>query len=140
MARDNKWLEEKLDFLWRRYFGDIEKINPVRIIFGRFAKFRFGSISFKKTGWKKGNTTIRITGLFSNPKVPQEVVEYTICHELCHYAHGFSSPHPKLHKYPHEGGVVHKEMERRGLGNLLSSYKVWVKDYRKKLYKERGWR
>jgi len=140
MARDNKWLEDRLDVLWRKYFGDIEKINPVRIVFGRFAKFRFGSISFKKTGWKKGNTTIRITGLFSDPKIPREVVEYTICHELCHYAHGFSSPHPKLHKYPHEGGVVHKEMERRGLGHLLSSYKVWVKDYRERLYKERGWR
>ena len=139
MVRNNQWLAKKLDRLWQRNFSDIRKVNSVKIIFGRFARFRFGSITFKKTGWRRGSTTIRITSLFRDSKIPRTVVEYTIAHELCHYAHGFSSPHPKLHKYPHEGGVVHREIERRGLGNLILEYKRWVKDYRERLRKERGW-
>jgi hypothetical protein len=140
MVRNNQWLAKKLDKLWQRNFSDVKKVNSVRIIFGRFARFRFGSITFKKTGWRKGSTTIRITGLFQDVKVPVPVVEYTIAHELCHYAQGFSSPHPKLHKYPHEGGVVHREIEKRGLEKLILEYKKWVKDYREELRKERGWR
>ena len=140
MVRNNQWLAKKLDRLWQRNFSDIRKVNSVKIIFGRFARFRFGSIAFKKTGWRRGSTTIRITSLFRDSKIPQLVVEYTIAHELCHYAHGFSSPHPKLHKYPHEGGIVHREIERRGLGKLILEYKKWVKDYREELRKERGWR
>lgn len=139
MPRDNEWLEKKLDFLWSRYFPDVQKVNSVKILFGRFARFRFGSISFRKKAFQKGDTTIRITGLFRKPQIPEEVVQYTIAHELTHYAHGFSSPHPQMHKYPHEGGVVNKEMERRGLSNLLSAYKKWLKEYKIELRRERKW-
>lgn len=79
--------------------------------------------------------------MFKDLRIPQDVVDHTIAHELCHYAHGFSSPHPRLHKYPHEGGVIKREMEERGLGFLYQSYQKWVKIYRDELgeyYKSRA--
>lgn len=66
-------------------------------------------------------------------RIPTEVVDHTLAHELVHYAHGFSSRRTRLHKYPHAGGVVQKEMEKRGMGNLIKSYKEWIKRYRKQL-------
>lgn len=132
MKRNNSWLENKLDVLWEKHFADVVRANRTSIIFGRQARFRFGSISVKKKSWReKEGTLIRITGLFKSSGTPLAVVEYTIAHELVHYAHGFSSPHARLHKYPHEGGVVNRELESRGLGRLVAAYKSWLKDYRK---------
>ncbi len=71
--------------------------------------------------------------MFKNEAIPQPVVDHTIAHELCHYAHGFSSPHPRLHKYPHEGGVIKREMEERNLGFLYHAYQKWVRVYRAEL-------
>lgn len=138
MVRNNRWLAQKLDLLWQKYFFDVAKANKVEIIFGRIARFRFGSITSKKKKWReKPKTLIRITGLFRNSKIPMAVVEYTIAHELIHYAHGFSSPHAKLHRYPHEGGVVNKELAKRGLGKLVLAYKRWLKDYREEVKRHR---
>ena len=61
------------------------------------------------------------------------VVDHTIAHELCHYTHGFSSPHERLHKYPHNGGVVKRELEDRNLHHLVKAYAQWVKVYREEL-------
>jgi len=71
--------------------------------------------------------------MFKDPKIPPEVVDHTIGHELTHYAHGFSSTHPRLHKYPHAGGVVRLEMGERGMEYLYDAYKKWVKLYREQL-------
>jgi len=138
MVRNNKWLAQKLDLLWQKYFFDVAKVNKVEIIFGRIARFRFGSITSKKKKWReKPKTLIRITGLFRDSKIPVAVVKYTVAHELVHYAHGFSSPHVKLHRYPHEGGVVNKELAKRGLGKLVLAYKKWLKDYREEVKRHR---
>lgn len=128
--RDDAWLLSRLDYLWSNYFSDVPQANPVFIHFGRFARLRFGSIKLDRGS---GKTYITITGMFKNPKIPQEVVDHTIAHELCHYAHGFSSPHPQLHKYPHEGGVIRCEMEDRGLIGLYDAYRGWIKEYKKEL-------
>lgn len=136
--RDDKWLLSRLDYLWSEYFTDIPQINPVFIKFGRFSRLRLGSIKMEP-GSKK--TYITITGMFKDLKVPQETVDHTIAHELCHYAHGFSSPHARLHRYPHEGGVIKKEMEKRGLIYLFEAYRKWIKTYRlelKEAYKEKA--
>ncbi|MBI2330003.1 hypothetical protein HYU94_01290 [Candidatus Daviesbacteria bacterium] len=130
MIRDNSWLLSRLDFIWSEYFNEIPQTNRVFIKFGRFAKYRLGSIKLNK---KTKDTFITITAMFKNPKVPQEVVDHTIGHELVHYAHGFSSNRPRLHQYPHAGGVVKKEMTQRGMGYLHKAYRQWVKGYRKKL-------
>lgn len=134
--RENNWLLSRLDFIWSKYFADIPQTNKVFIRFGRFAKYRLGSIKLER---KSKNTYITITAMFKNPSVPQQVVDHTIGHELVHYAHGFSSTNHRLHKYPHAGGVVKKEMIDRGMGYLYKAYKEWIKDYRQTLRKNYGW-
>ncbi|TSC86355.1 MAG: hypothetical protein G01um10147_878 [Microgenomates group bacterium Gr01-1014_7] len=130
--RDDQWLLSRLDFLWSKYFVDIPQKNRLFIRFGRFAKFRLGSIRLSK---KNRATHITITGMFKDLTIPQEVIDQTIGHELVHYAHGFSSVHPRLHRYPHAGGVVRKEMKERGMEHLYQAYRNWMKSYRKLLMK-----
>lgn len=131
--RDDNWLLARLDFLWSENFMDIPQANPVFIKFGRFSRFRLGSIKMTPGSNK---TYITITGMFKDIKIPQAVVDHTIAHELCHYAHGFSSPHRRLHRFPHEGGVIKKEMENRGLIHLFNAYHQWIKSYREELKKQ----
>lgn len=130
ILRDNNWLLSRLDFIWSKYFSDIPQTNKVFIRFGRNAKYRLGSICLDK---KTKASYITITSMFKDLKAPAEVVDHTIGHELVHYTHGFSSTHPKLHKYPHAGGVVKMEMEKRGMGHLYKAYKNWMKEYRSSL-------
>jgi hypothetical protein len=124
--RDENWLLYRLDYLWRNYFSDVPQTNRIYIKFGRQARYRFGSIRLCYTD---NSTHIRINGLFKRFNIPTEIVDHTIAHELVHYAHGFSSPHPKMHHYPHKGGVVDRELYRRGLGGLVDFYNKWVKEY-----------
>lgn len=132
--RDNIWLLSRLDFIWSEYFSDIPQTNKVFIKFGRFSKFRLGSIKLNRT---TKSSHITITAMFKDLEIPAEVVDHTIGHELTHYAHGFSSTHPRLHKYPHAGGVVRLEMRNRGMEHLYDAYQLWIKKYRKKLLLER---
>ena len=136
IKRDDNWLLSRLDHLWEKYFSDIPQTNRVFIKFGRFAKFRLGSIKLNR---KTNASFITITAMFKDSSVPEEVVDHTIGHELAHYAHGFSSIHPKLHKYPHAGGVVKKEMAERGMNYLYEAYKSWIKEYRQTLRKNYGY-
>ncbi|MBI4036677.1 hypothetical protein HY386_02265 [Candidatus Daviesbacteria bacterium] len=133
--RDNSWLLSRLDQLWSKYFADVMQTNKVFVKFGRFARLRLGSIKYDK---KTGHSYMTITAMFKDEKIPAEVVDHTIAHELVHYTHGFSSPHRQLHRYPHEGGVVRKEMEARGMGELFKAYQAWIKEYRKQLLVRRG--
>lgn len=132
--RDNIWLLSRLDHLWTRHFDDVPQTNKVFIRFGRSAKYRLGSIKLDK---KTKASLITITSMFKDSKIPAEVVDHTIGHELTHYAHGFSSIHPRLHKYPHAGGVVKKEMAERGMEHLHKAYQDWIKQYKKKLMDDR---
>lgn len=128
--RDNKWLLSRLDYLWSNYFDDVKQVNPVFIKFGKYSRLRFGSI---KMDSQKKHTLITITSMFKDTNIPQEVVDHTIAHELCHYTHGFSSPHTRLHKYPHEGGVIKRELAERNLVHLYHAYEDWLKIYREEL-------
>ena len=127
LLRDNNWLLSKLDSLWTNYFPEMDQTNPIFIRFGRYSKYRLGSIRLDR---KNDKSYITITSMFKNPNIPEQVVEHTIAHELVHYAHGFSSKRVRLHKYPHAGGVVKREMEERGLSDLNKAYRQWVKSYR----------
>lgn len=93
--RDDAWLLSRLNYLWESHFDNVDQVNPVFIRFGRYSKFRLGSIRMERTTKK---SYITITGMFKDPSIPIEVVDHTIGHELCHYAHGFSSPKPRQHK------------------------------------------
>ncbi len=134
ITRDNTWLLSRLDHIWNKHFTDVPQTNKVFIKFGRFAKYRLGSIRLNR---KTKASLITITAMFKDPDIPALVVDHTIGHELTHYAHGFSSNQPRLHKYPHAGGVVKREMAERGMGHLHKAYQEWVKEYRKKLMAER---
>jgi hypothetical protein len=129
-VRDNTWLLSRLNFLWDNYFSDVPAKNKVFIKFGRVAKYRFGSI---RLSYRDNSTHILINGMFKDPKYPSEIVDHTIAHELVHYAQGFSSPHPRMHAYPHRGGVIDKELNERGLKHLVFIYNVWVVDYKRSL-------
>lgn len=133
-ARDNNWLLSRLDYLWSNYFSEVTQDNAVFIKFGRYSKYRLGSIKLNR---RNGSSLITITSMFKDPRIPTEVVDNTIAHELTHYTHGFSSKKIRLHRYPHAGGVVKKEMEERGMGHLYIAYRNWVKQYRQQLMKMR---
>lgn len=132
--RDNNWLLSRLDFIWSEYFSDVPQNNKVFIKFGRYSKYRLGSIRLDR---RTKASLITITSMFKDQKISSEVVDHTIGHELVHYAHGFSSVHPRLHKYPHAGGVVRFEMGKRGMEHLYDAYRKWVKEYREALLLER---
>lgn len=134
LSRDNYWLLSRLNNLWDKYFSDVVRENPIIIKFGRYSKYRLGSIKLHR---HSGFSLITITGMFKDTSIPAEVVDHTIAHELTHYTHGFSSQKARLHKYPHAGGVVRKEMAERGMEHLNDAYREWVKTYRNKLIDER---
>lgn len=132
MPRDNAWLKSRLELIWSRHFADVPKSNEFLVTFGRYARFRFASIKYqRKSMFSKGTTTITVSSMFKSDSVPEEVVLYSLAHELAHYAHGFSSSEKKKHRHPHKGGVVDREIEVRGLTVLVKAYKVWLKEYRR---------
>ena len=133
-VRDNNWLISRLDQIWSKHFCDVEKSNPLFIHFGRYSKYRLGSIRLKK---KSDKSYIIVTGMFKKLTIPVEVVDHTLAHELVHYTHGFSSKRVRLHKYPHVGGIVQKEMKKRGMGYLIDPYRIWIKEYKKQLLDDR---
>jgi hypothetical protein len=130
--RNNSWLTEKLESIWGAYFADVSRPNEIRIEFGRNARTRLGSIrklpcTVEKHNTKKFVSQILITGYFKDKRVPEFMIDAVIAHELCHYAHGFSSPLPQLFRYPHQGGAVDYELIKRGLGDILIAQRKWLK-------------
>jgi hypothetical protein len=151
--RSEAWLSEQLQFLLSKYFSNIQISNPIEIKWGREAKYRFGSIRLlKPRGLRvlRGFRSIRrikedqpqksiiiITSMFKDEAIPEEVVQYTITHELCHYAHGFSSSNKQLFRHPHHGGVVNRELKERGAEELTHAFKKWLKEYRNQILAQR---
>lgn len=138
--RDNAWLRSRLEHIWQQHFSDVARLNEIHISFGRKSRTRLGSIGMD--GWKghqsreayrsrqalpEGTSLITITGYFTNPLIPEYVIDATIGHELVHYVHGFHSPHPQRYANPHQGGIVDKEMVVRGMGHILAQQKSWLK-------------
>jgi hypothetical protein len=121
--RDNIWLEKKAEKIWTFLMPEIKKLNTIHLIFKGKWKNKFGHI--KKL--KDGSTEIAVNSLFRNEEVPNFIIYITIAHEFIHYMHGFQSPHPKMFRYPHQGGIVNKELIKRGFGFLLILEKQWVK-------------
>jgi hypothetical protein len=92
------------------------------VAFGPRARYRYGSI------YSVGKQChILINRLFAHPDVPEYVVDATMVHELAHYAHGYGSGRPKIYAHPHRGGVVDKEMEKRGCLFLEERAGAWRK-------------
>ncbi len=144
--RDRKYLENLMYDLWENNFCDIPRKNLVLIKFGKYSKRQLGSIKIANQDTKiksllkkniddydaqddKRVTVITITKYFQNEIVPEYVVSATIAHELCHYAHGFSSPLEKQFDKPHQGSVINKELAKRGLIESQHLADVWLKEH-----------
>ena len=125
--RDEAWLQQLLDSTWDAYFADVPQQNDVRIIFGRRAKRRLGSIGLDPRD--RNVSVITMNGLFRLPEVPESVILATLVHELTHYAHGFNSPLDQRQQHPHAGGVMRREFADRGLLDLYLEQKRWLKDH-----------
>lgn len=121
--RTPAWLEDKLARLVR-FFPELGPGEQIVIRFGRRCRRRLGSLRLEG-----GTPLITLNGLYRHPFVPDYVVEATIAHELVHKVHGFGSPGPRLKRYPHRGGVVDRELERRGLDYITSLSKQWIDEH-----------
>ena len=119
--RDNYWLNQRLRQIWEFLFPEVPKPNVVFAKFKGEWKNKFGHI--KKIG---KDTEIAINGVFKDTIVPEFIIDLTLAHELIHYMHGFNSPLPRKHKHPHAGGIVTKELKRRGFTHLMKKEKIWI--------------
>jgi hypothetical protein len=131
-ARDDAWLLERTHLLREMHFADVAQGYPIVTRFGIRARYRFGSIAARD---KK--SVILVNHLFADLYVPTFVVDGTLAHELAHYAHGFGSGLPRLYDDPHRGGVVDKELEKRGLGEVNAKAEQWRKAYWDAFYTQR---
>jgi len=127
MMRDEAWLQQVLDKIWDNYFADVPQENDVRVVFGRRAKRRLGSIGLDASD--RRTSVITINSIFKDPSIPEFVVEATLVHELTHYAHGFNSPLDQAQTHPHAGGVMRREFAERGLLELYQSQRRWLKEH-----------
>ena len=121
--RDDEWLKGRLDQIWILLFPEVEKLNNVVVRFKGKWKNKFGHIK----RLKKGDSEIVINSIFKDKRVPEYIIDLTLAHELVHYMHGFSSPHEQRFKHPHKGGVVNKELVRKGFGHLIKKEKEFCK-------------
>lgn len=128
--RDQEWLETRFNQIWQLFFADVEKKDISIRWKGRW-KNKFGHISSKT-----GKAEIVINRLFQEPRVPEDIVKLTIAHEIVHYTHGFHSHLPKRYDHPHQGGVVDKELMKRGFSYALKQEKKWYKEEWLPLFKE----
>jgi hypothetical protein len=131
-VRDDRWLADRLNIIRTVHFGDVPNGYPIEIRFGTRARYRFGSIAARN-----GKTIILINQLFADSRVPDYVIDSTIAHEMAHYAHGFGSGLPRLYTDPHRGGVVDKELERRGLAGVTQRSEEWREAHWETLYSQR---
>jgi len=120
--RDDFWLQGVLKSYLDGPFSDMPRENSITIGFGRRTRRRFGSINMSRD---KKASHIRINGIFRNEAIPDKIIQATIAHELCHYAHGFCSPLKQKYRHPHSGGVIRREMKKRGLEYLYIYEKTW---------------
>lgn len=118
--RDDAWLLDRTLLLREMHFADVAQGYPIVARFGIRARYRYGSIAARE-----GKSLILVNQLFAEPFVPTFVVDATLGHELAHYAHGFGSGLPRLYNDPHRGGVVDKELEKRGLGEISAKAEQW---------------
>jgi len=139
------WLNEKMIWILRDFYCDLEIKNNLKIKFGRKAKQRLGSIKRREVrnrltgflvGDKNPDSIITITGYFRDESIPDYVIYGTIGHELAHYAHGFSSPLPQIYDHPHRGKVIQRELIKRGMGDIHYTAEKWLKHNWVKFVKE----
>ncbi len=126
LDRDNTYLESRLEHIWANHFPDVKRINRVQIKFGRRCFKRLGTIRRANVTAKGFDTLILLNGHFRSSLIPSYIIDATIAHELAHYAHGIASPLPRLHKYPHRGGIIDQELTMRGIQPIVETEAKWL--------------
>jgi len=129
--RDDAWLNQRLDHIWEMLFPELERLNKVDVRFKGKWKNKFGHI--KSVG---KNSEIVVNGLFKEEDIPEYIVDITLAHELIHYMHGFNSPHEKKYKHPHAGGIVTRELKKRGFGHMIALEREFVEKDWFRLYEK----
>jgi hypothetical protein len=129
--RDQEWLESRLEQIWEMIFPDVKRLNKVSIRWKGKWKNKFGHIQMKKE-----ESQIVVNGLFQDLRVPENIIDATIVHEIVHYMHGFQSPHTQRYKHPHAGGVVTREMKKRGFGHIMALEKAFIQKEWLRLYED----
>ncbi|MBS3171308.1 hypothetical protein J4449_01710 [Candidatus Woesearchaeota archaeon] len=129
--RDDKWLNQRLNHIWSLLFIDVSKANNVNARFKGKWRNKFGHIKLLRNK----NSEIVVNSLFKDPVIPEYIIDITLAHELVHYSHGFNSPLKKLYKHPHKGGIVEKELKKRGFENMIKLEKDFIKNKWFKLHK-----
>lgn len=123
VIRGDLWLHRLHQEIWDRYFSDTPRANFVRLSFGPSWKSRLGMITMSLDAV---TSYIVVNGLLRHPTIPEFVIAVTVAHEMVHYAHGFGSPLPQRYKHPHRGGIVKRELVRRGMADEYRRYDDWV--------------
>lgn len=145
--RSMQWLENRFEYIYRKYFADIEAPNQIEIKWGRRSRRQLGCIkkeiiapSLRAERSNLGlprpfgsrndtfKTIIVINSLFKDEAIPEFVIDAVIVHEMAHYAHGFNSPLPQKHANPHKGNVIRREFLLRGIGDLERQQQKWMKE------------
>lgn len=121
--RNNDWLYNRMLQIWNLLFPEVQKLNLIEIRFKGKWKNKFGHIKLLKNK----TSEIAINGLFQDERIPEYIIDLTIAHELIHYYHGFNSPHKQKYRHPHQGGIVTKELKKRGFAHLLNKEKQFIK-------------
>ncbi|HNV01213.1 MAG TPA: hypothetical protein PKK60_02180 [archaeon] len=105
---------------WSRKLGHIKPLKN-----NKNCDTEFGSI-------------IEINSLLKDIEVPEYVLDYVLMHELTHYFQGFGSNHERKAKHPHRGGIVDKEIERLGWGEIMENSEKWLKENWPKILEKNG--
>jgi len=129
--RDDAWLNQRLDHIWEMLFPELERLNKVDVRFKGKWKNKFGHIKSVRK-----NSEIVVNGLFKEEDIPEYIVDITLAHELIHYMHGFNSPHEKKYKHPHAGGIVTRELKKRGFGHMIALEREFVEKDWFRLYEK----
>jgi hypothetical protein len=112
-----------LDEIWHTYFADVPRVNRVEIAYCQPWKRRLGLIRLSLDNL---TSFIGINALLQLTEIPEYILTTTIAHELTHYVHGFGSPLPRLYEHPHANNVVKRELEQRGLGEIMRLCDEWI--------------
>jgi len=126
----NNYLAKKTAQLIRENFSEKGVINFLVVKTGKKWKRKLGHIKPHKEGNKYNaeyGSVIEINPLLFDLDVPEFILDYVILHELIHYFQGFASNHERKFRHPHKGGIVEKEMERLGWGEIQKKSDKWLK-------------
>ena len=121
--RDDLWLNQRFEKIWDLLFADVKKLNNVVVRFKGNWRNKFGHI--RKLN---DDSEIAVNGAFKDERIPEFMIDLTLAHELIHYMHGFSSPHKRMFRYPHQNKAVDNELKKRGFGYLKRLERKWIKE------------